>query len=50
MSVSKTSSKKLAIRKHVFSLPKLSDRERWNGIMERGDTRMASYGTALIPS
>jgi hypothetical protein len=42
MNVSKTSSKKLDIRKHVFLHPRLRDTENTNGVAERGDKAVAS--------
>jgi len=42
MNVSKTSSKKPAIRRPVSLLPSLSDSVNTNGVVERGDKMMAS--------
>jgi len=42
MNVLKTSSKKLAIRKHVFSHPRLNDTGNTNGVAGRGDKVTAS--------
>jgi hypothetical protein len=42
MNVSKTSSKKLAIKKPEFSHPRPTDIENTNGFMERGDKAMAN--------